>query len=673
MGITISNGKMSATFHPENGGWESVTFKGEEILQKKGKSFDICIENKPLFLFGPPELSEYKISNDGRGVDLIYLNNGLKITFNAELASEEAVLNQKITLECLDMTAPRMLTEIRFETPALRAGAPEDCLLQTPGQHIPINTPYTTAAKKPLDRRFPEPLPPYFQGWLEGTPDQAPGLIAIENKRTKTIVSTWFYSEIGPGFPTVDGDGENLNIDVRHQISAWLKPGISVTSEKNVLMATEGSLEDHYALYREQAYGNHLITKPVPEWFKNTRLLQIAPYPLKPFHDRLEEYADIGFNLIYLCPVQTGTWYRIQDHYSIGDHVATENELKAFVADCHKLGMKVIFDFIPQGICVKNPNLKDFEKWMVRDGFGRPFGSHGWGNPPGAPLNDTLSLDWGDPEYQKFAVDWAMWYIDTFNIDGFRCDAMHWKEPNFNPELDRPARTTAFGGFQIMDQLYKRLKAQNPEAILLSEVWGPLFQRCTDASYENGWLLSKINKAWMSGKPFFSGRDWQNFQTHSALARPEAYLRTNFTANHDLIEIAEIAKTNPMCNALNFMHTFTGDIPFIMWLEPDNRGEFFKSLFSEHKKLSGYECSYDKAVADADSCYLALWEKEGNPAKLAVTNTDKESAVDTFIGLPESFSRATISLSVDDAQVAQSENGIRVKLPASGYALITVS
>jgi hypothetical protein len=668
--LSISNSSLTITFSPTDGSWTSMQYKGRSCLLEPGPVFDVLIEDKPLFAFRAPKLESVEEIAEGRGLRFTYRTGGLKLVLHSELKAEKAVLEQYLDITCEDMSAPRMLTGVTFFAPALCAERPEDCFLQTPGQAIPIDTPYTEAAKKPLDRRYTEPLPPYYQGWLECTPDQTPGCIAIENKRDSWVVSSWFYSDKVSTFPVVDGRNDHVHVEQRHQMSGWLTPGLTLTAERHVLMATEGNLSDHLTAFREEAYGTHLQTVAAPEWFEHAKLLQIAPYPLAPFAEKLETYADIGFTLIYLCPVQEGSWYRIDDHFKISEKVGTEEELKAFVTKCHDLGMKVVFDFIPQGISSNSPNRKEFEKWMVKDGFGRPFGSHGWGNRPGAPLSDTLSLDWGNPDYQDFTVDWAMGYVETFGIDGFRCDAMHWKEPNFDPKLDREAWTTAFGGFEILRKLRKRLKKRDPESVLLSETWGPLFQDCTDGSYENGWLIGKSNLAWMAGNPFFTGKDWQNYLATSRLARPEGFVRANFTANHDLKEVALAAKESPICDALNFLHTFCEGIPFVMWMEPDGREDFFKGLFQARDSLQGYTCSYDQAVADHPALFVAQWEQEGETTKLAVTNTNKDQTASDLISLPGTYQSVKSLYGSEGCSAQVTEGGVSVKLPKAGYVLL---
>ena len=409
----------------------------------------------------------------------------------------------------------------------------------------------------------------------------------------------------------------------------------------------------------------------VPTWLEEARIFQIAPYPLCDWTPRLSELRDMGFTLIYLCPVQAGRWYVVYDHFGINPEVGTPKELRSFVDRAHDLGLRVMFDFIPQGVGDASLFIEQHPDWLVRDALGRTFRSHGWGPRAGAPNNGhTLSLDWGNPDYRRFAVDWAMWYVETFDIDGFRCDAMHWKEPNLDLNNPRPAWETIYGGVRILEDLRKRLKAYKPDAVLLSEVWGPIFQRSTDGSYENGHITNQLNRGWlrMTNQPLMTAAQYRDYLVYSEAARPGGYVRANFTANHDMQAIAREARQNPLGNAISLLHAFAKGIPFVTWLEIEGREAFFAALMRHRAALREYTCSYTGTRTRAQDVFTSLWSKPGLPSVLAISNLSL-ARIETHIGLPQESHTPQVIWG-EGTSVQPSKQGIEVDLQDAGYALI---
>ncbi len=614
----------------DTGNWLSLrAANGTSMVRPEVPMFDLVVDRLAFFR-NRQEAFVGAVSNDGRTVTFEYQEQGLRISHRVSIDEEHPALWQSVSIKVL-AGGPRMLMGVHYFVPGFVVGDPGDCRFQAIGQYIPPDTPYADIAATPLDRRHTEPIPPYPDGWLEPCPDQTCGLVAIENQKEHCVAGAWFNSNIATCFPTADGTGETVDLTYRHQLMDWLKPGFEITSEVFGILVTDGSLDDHLKTFSVVGYPETNTERPdVPEWFQEARLFQICPQPINEWTAKLEELRDIGFNLLYLMPVQDGEGYVIRDHFGIRERVGTKEDLRAFVDRAHELGMNVIFDFIPQGIGCDSPFVADHEDWLVKDELGRPFGSHTWGPRPGAPSNGhTLSMDWGNPDYRKFAVDWAIWYVKEFDIDGFRTDAMHWKEVNWSGELPHE---TMFGGVRLSEDLLAALQTVKPGAALLSEVWGPIFHGNHHASYENGWLLSYVNTGWLTDEPRMNARQWTRYLTLNAKARPSRMPRAVFTSNHDMQKIAMLAHDHPLGDTVSFMHMFTDGFPFVMWRELPGREAFFKDLLEQRRKLCGYSCSHDLDY-DARDLFAGLWTRANAPGYLAVANLS-QTPVATTVSVP---------------------------------------
>lgn len=700
--VRLGRGLAELEVDASTGAWLYAGFAGTAtgVIAGPAHIFEVYIEEKPL-LGEDRQTSSHRIDEAAGTIELTYERAGL--TAVQRICVEQDRISQQVALSC-QAGGDRLLTEIRYTLPQFVVGDPADCLLQLPGQILPPDSPYSAEARKPLDLSWAEPHPLYPQGWLESAPDQTSGLIAVENRAAGRIASVWLYSEDAVVFPTVDGNGVAIAAAHRHRLTCWLRPGVSVVSGEHCLLLGKGSLEAHLARFREAAYGSALRSvSDAPAWLREARLLQIDARPLSVWAQRLPHYRELGFNVLYLLPVwhNQGNPYALIDHYRIDDDtsrsaewaaypdgvcptwndnpfpVGSGEELRQFVASAHRLGFRVLFDLIPQGIGTGTALSRERAEWLSVDALGRPRASHGWGPNAGEPVPEhgTYSMDWGNPQYRRYMIEWALWNVRTFGIDGFRTDAMHWKEANLRRELDRPAWHTTFGGVRLIEELRAELKREFPEAVLLGEVWGPIFQRGHDATYENGWLLGRMNTGWLMGEPVLSGREWTRYLQLAKLARPEGLVRATFGANHDLELFVELAKTHLMADAVQFVHMFSEAIPFVWYKEVEAREALFRKLLTARERLNGWHCRYDEAVPASRHLFTALWRGSGDSALLAVANLSDEE-VSTRVrlsgnasGLRPSGTWLEKGLTGKDPDA----EGLKLELTAGGYALIELS
>jgi hypothetical protein len=683
--IEITNGQIVAGFDEQSGAWGTLRYAGDDrsLVRAGAWAIELLVDGYRFFGPGPSRrrVAHVERSADGRSLRLVYEEAGLRITHIALLEADLPVLRQSVQVLVLEGSL-RKLTAIRYDVPGFLVGQPEECRVQIPGHALPPHQRYTDLAQHPLDRTAEGPSGSYPHGWLETAPDAVPGVIIVQNASDGRCAGVWLYSEEAAAFPTYDGDGHSLSVGHTHLLGDWLRPGTRLLSQGHGILLTRGPLEEHLALFRRAAYGQHLLTaSDTPAWFEEARLLQIGtPDPFTPtgtlaqWLPRLDQVRELGFNLIQMMPVWSypSNCYALLDHYQIDPRVGTAEELRAFVAAAHERGLRVILDLIPQGISMRSPLVQQHPSWLVRDELGRPAASHGWGPRAGEPsLEGTWSLDWGNPDYVRFVLDWALWNVRTFDIDGFRTDAMHHKEPNYALDNPRPAWYTEFGGVRLIEALRKELKQQKPEAVLLSEVWGPIFQRGHDATYEDGWLLQRVNSGWLQGLPRMSGAEWSNTLALSAAARPAGVRRGRFTANHDLWFLAELAHRSPLGDAVSFTHTFSDGFPFVWWQEVEGREAFFRDLLHQRQQLAGYACSHALAHPQATELFTGVWSRAGRNSLLAAANlSDHTVRSPVVLGVPVAAPSAVWASA--GVLAAPADGGLHVELPAGAYALISL-
>lgn len=652
----VQNDRVCVELDDATGCWRALTDRrsGQSLLGQSGSCLELSVDGSILAVNHPGAVRGVQVSPDGIAARVQYEVEGIRLDQVVTLEPHGALLRQQVRIRAV--SGPRRaLTEVVYRVPALIVGRADQCRLQAPGQNLPPDLPYERAAAMPLDTSAREPHPRYPQGWLESSPDQTAGLVCVENVSDGRCVGTWLHSPIATCFTTLDGDGRQVNVAHRHQLCGWLDQGEDeLVSEGFALMLTDGGLMAHLAGFRH-ATAEMLPDKPDRACLNDLRLLQIRNSDLAHWAARLEEVASLGFNLLYVMPVwscQGQCVYAIRDHYQIDGRVGTPEQLRAFVDQAHRRGIRVLFDYIPQGIGDSSPFMDAHPQWLVGDRQGRPFGSHGWGPQPGAPRNGhTYSLDWGREDYQQWSIDWALWNHEQFGIDGWRTDALHWKEANFRPDNPHPPWQTSFGGVRLGEKLREALDACHPGSILLSELWGPLFHRSHDIVYQNGWLLKIVNEGWLTGRPVLTARQWRRYLVLDDAARPAGTPRANFAFNHDSLPVGQLARQSALADAVNFLHVFSPGIPFVCWPEIEDRQGFWRSVLAQRASLQGYRCDLAGLDCDADDLFVAWWHRPGGPTYLAAAN---------------------VSARPVDAAVRYGDRQVQVSLPAGGYSLIRV-
>lgn len=153
---------------------------------------------------------------------------------------------------------------------------------------------------------------------------------------------------------------------------------------------------------------------------------------LKGILDKLDYLEELGINALYLTPIfrsPTNHKYDTIDYYEIDPQFGDKETFKILVDSLHKKGMKIILDAVFNHTSIKNPIFQDvIEK-------GRDSKYHDWfyvdGNfPDRKNLNfENFSVvdympkfNTSNPKVQDYLIDIGKYWIEEFDIDGWRLD-----------------------------------------------------------------------------------------------------------------------------------------------------------------------------------------------------------------------------------------------------------
>ena len=229
----------------------------------------------------------------------------------------------------------------------------------------------------------------------------------------------------------------------------------------------------------------------------------------------LPELRDNGIDILWIMPCQPigkitrkgslGSYYSIIDYCQINPEFGTRADFEHFLAEAHKLGFKVILDWVANHTA---PDSKwtENEGWHYRDSLGNLMVQYDW--------TDISKLNYDNQEMREAMLNAMRWWMDSIGIDGFRCDVAG----------EVP---TDFWNWAMAD-----LRQSHPDMFTLAEDEDKA-QELTESAFDMyyGWSLHHLMNGVAQGKNTVEDL-WANFAKADSTIRPEA-IRMNFISNHD--------------------------------------------------------------------------------------------------------------------------------------------
>jgi glycosidase len=109
-----------------------------------------------------------------------------------------------------------------------------------------------------------------------------------------------------------------------------------------------------------------------------------------------------------------GSYYAVASYTEVNPEFGTLNDFNQIVASAHKLGMKVIIDWVPNHSGADHPWLKSHLDFYERDSTGKAIYTADW--------SDTRELNFNNPVMEDSMINAMKYWINNTAIDGFRVD-----------------------------------------------------------------------------------------------------------------------------------------------------------------------------------------------------------------------------------------------------------
>ena len=134
---------------------------------------------------------------------------------------------------------------------------------------------------------------------------------------------------------------------------------------------------------------------------------------------QLDRLDSLGVDIIWLMPIYPrgatmNSPYAAMDYKAVNPAYGTVDDVKAFVARAHELGIKVWLDWVPNHVAQENPWVQTHPDYFTKDAKGQMIHPHGWG--------DVLELNYQNPALVNEVNGALKFWIEACDVDGYRCD-----------------------------------------------------------------------------------------------------------------------------------------------------------------------------------------------------------------------------------------------------------
>jgi glycosidase len=259
-----------------------------------------------------------------------------------------------------------------------------------------------------------------------------------------------------------------------------------------------------------------------PQWMSNATVYEVnvrqytKEGTFNAFATHLDRLKSLGVKVLWFMPIQPisvknrkgklGSYYSIADYKGINPEYGNAADFKSLVNKAHEMGFKVVLDWVANHTGWDNPWLTQHPDWYTKDSAGNIT----W--PAGTDWTDVADLNYENKDMRAAMIDSMKYWLDTYDIDGFRCDVAGSVPKDFWYQA-----TTALTAVKPVWMLAEA----NPSEVTLDDGF---------TSTYNWQLLDKLNNmSWQGTNKWDIAEAIANITT----VYPKGTYPMNFITNHD--------------------------------------------------------------------------------------------------------------------------------------------
>ena len=262
------------------------------------------------------------------------------------------------------------------------------------------------------------------------------------------------------------------------------------------------------------------VSQETDVWHKNATIYEVNVRQFTPegtfnaFLPHIDRIHNMGIDILWFMPIHPigevnrkgglGSYYSVKDYKGVNPEHGTAADFKAVIDKAHSLGMKVLIDWVANHSAFDNPWAEN-KDWYTLDSLGNlqpPLGTDWW---------DVADLNYDNNDMRLAMIDAMQYWVEEFDIDGFRCDVASWVPNDFWKQ--------AIDSLNLIKPMFMLAEAEDPS----------LHQAGFQMTYT--WEYMHITNEIAQGKMTF--KDLDNLMAKEDTNFSQEAYRLYFTTNHD--------------------------------------------------------------------------------------------------------------------------------------------
>lgn len=167
-----------------------------------------------------------------------------------------------------------------------------------------------------------------------------------------------------------------------------------------------------------------------PEWAKNAVIYEVNVRQHTPegtfaaLEKDLPRLKELGVDILWLMPVNPvgeknrkgslGSYYSVKNYTEVNPEFGTAADFQKFVKSAQDQGFHVLIDWVANHSAWDNPWVTEHPEWYKKDSTGKLLSPFDW--------TDVVALNYESKDLRAAMIAAMKFWVDSFNIDGFRCD-----------------------------------------------------------------------------------------------------------------------------------------------------------------------------------------------------------------------------------------------------------
>ena len=295
---------------------------------------------------------------------------------------------------------------------------------------------------------------------------------------------------------------------------------------------------------------NYIAGPSIPNWIETQTIYEIYVRAFSKegtfngVEKNLTKIQSLGIDVIWFMPIYPigkikrkgtlGCPYSVQDYFNVNSEYGTNADFKNLVAMAHNLGMRVIIDLVVNHVAHDYAGFKKYPEIALRDKSGNPTRKV-------ADWSDVVDLDYSNKTTWNHVLDIMRYWIEEFDIDGFRCDV------------------AGLVSTEFWEWAMPQIQSLKKDIFMLAEWESPLLhKKVFHATYD--WILYCIMLDVVKGKTAASDiAKWIETKNN---VYPKNSLFLRFLENHDKVRAAKMFKEEQLSALLVLIFSIDG-LPLI--------------------------------------------------------------------------------------------------------------